>query len=220
MAEPYVYVPFLWLNQIIEKDEFGKTVYEKDDQGNIVFWKDDLGNLIIDPITNQPIPKPKLLQVGTKHSASRENHQEQGIAKSHERLDKHDNDILRLQINQELDGKAPGNSGTFVDAFDGEPNKLVRQTAKAVLTAPRAIGMTVLNVDNTDGFKPFTQATIYDGTNSEDTLITEVTASTITVQPLVNAYVKGSVIARSNVAIVDGRMSVGSWGTYSVMEVV
>ncbi|WP_153732521.1 hypothetical protein [Sporosarcina obsidiansis] len=220
MAEPYVYVPFKWLNQIIEQDELGNTIYEKDQNGNIVFWKDDLGNTIIDPITKQPIPKPKLLQVGTKHSAERENHQEQGIAKSHERLDQHDNDILRLKIQQELDGKAPGNSGTFADTFDSEPNKLVRQTACAVLTAPRSAGTTVLNVDNTDGFRPFTEVTIYDATNHEDVLITDVTESTITVQPLQHDYVKGAVIARSNAAIADGRIGAGSWGTYSMIEVV
>ncbi|PID03591.1 hypothetical protein CSV67_02815 [Sporosarcina sp. P2] len=220
MAEPYVYVPFQWLDQIVEQDELGNVIYEKDPDGKIIYLTDRFGNYILDPITNKPLPKPRLLQVGTKHSAKRENHQEQGIAKSHERLDKHANDILRLQINQELDGKAPGNSGTFVDAFDGEPNKLIRQTAKAVLTVPRSAGTTVLNVDNVDGFIKFTDVTIYDDTNSEDTLITDVTASTITVQPLVNNYVKGAVIARSNAAIKNSRMGRGAWGTYSVEEVV
>lgn len=222
MAEAYVYVPFLWLNQIVEKDEFGNTVYERDDAGNIVYWEDKLGNRIIDPVTGKPIPKPKLLEKGTKHSAGRENHQEQGIAKSHERLDNHDDKIMRIQIQMELDGRAPGNSGTFADAFNGEPNKLIRQTAFAVLTAPRAVGTTVLNVDTTDGFKAFTEVTLYDGTNSEDVLITDVTASTITVQPLVNDYVKGARIARSNARIADGQMTRGDWGTYAIeiMEVV
>lgn len=216
MIEPYIYVPFHWLDQIVELDEFGNTVYERDDHGNIVFWKDDFGNMIIDPIKKEPIPKPRLLQVGTRHSAARENYQEQGIAKAHERLNGHDSDILRLQINQELDGKAPGNGGTFSDTFDGEPNKLIRQIAKTVLTESRAAGTTVLNVDGTSGFKPFTEVTIYDDENSEDILITQITDSTITVQALQHNYKKGAVIARSNALIDHGVMSAGYWGTYVV----
>jgi len=188
----YVFVPRFWIDHIIEIDENQ--------------------NPVIDPLTG----KPKVLQEGTRHMAVFENNQEEGISKSHQRLDGHDNDIMRMKVQMELDGRAPGNSGTFADTFDGEPNKLNRQTAVAVLTAPRAAGTTVLNVDTTDGFKPFTQVTVYDGTNSEDVLITDFTASTITVQPLVNDYVKGARIARSNARISDGQMIAGNWGTYSV----
>ncbi|MEK4712228.1 hypothetical protein MKX62_05175 [Sporosarcina sp. FSL K6-5500] len=223
MAEPYEYIPFNWLDQIIESDEFGKTVYEKDENGNFVYWKDSLGDLIIDPITQLPIPKPRLLQIGTRHSAERENYQEQGIAMAHQRLDKHDKRISRIETQLEIDGRVdPDNKGTFFDNFVDAPNKVVRQTATAILTESRAAGTTVMNVGNTDGFKAFTQVTIYDGTNSEDTLITAVTASTITVQALAHDYVKGAVIARSNAAIADGQMINGSWGTYmvAVAEVV
>lgn len=216
MAEPYVYVPTRWVNEIIECDEFGNVVYEKDGQGRIVYRRDSLGNLILDPVTNEPIPMPKLLQVGTRHSAGRDNNQEMGIVKSHERLDKHDNDILRLQIQQDLDGKAPGNAGSFSDTFDGEPSKIKRETAKAVLTESRAAGNTVLNVDSAEGFKQFQEVTIYDGTNMEDTLVTAVTDSTITVQALVNSYVKGAFVARSTGSIADGQMKIGNWGTYSI----
>jgi len=218
----YVYVPTKWKDQIIEVDEFGHVVYEKDDIGKIVYWKDNLGNYVLDPVTKQPIPKPKLFQEGTRHTAPRENNQEEGISKSHQRLDSHDNDLMRMKVQMELDGRAPGNSGTFADTFDGEPNKLIRQTAVAVLTAPRSAGTSVLNVDTTDGFKPFTEVTVYDGTNSEDVLITDVTASTITVQPLDNDYVKGARVSRSNTRIADVQMTAGDWGTYSVavMEVV
>lgn len=220
LAEPYVYVPFLWLDQIVEQDESGNVIYEKDEDGKPVYLTDRFGNYILDPLTNKPLPKPRLLQTGTKHSAGRENHQEQGIAKSHERLDQHDNDILRLKIQQELDGKAPGNAGSFSDTFDGEPSRIKREMANAVLTESRAAGTSVLNVDSAAGFEAFTEVTIYDDTNSEDVLITDVTVSTITVQPLQYDYVKGAVIARSNAEIADGQMGVGSWGTYSVEEVV
>ncbi|MEK5070694.1 hypothetical protein [Sporosarcina sp. FSL K6-1508] len=222
MAEPYVYVQTKWLNDIIEIDEFGRPVPLKDGQGNIVYETDFNGITVLHPITKEPIPKYRRLQHGTGHSAARDNNQEQGILKSHQRLDGHDNDIMRMRVQLELDGRAPGNSGTFADTFDGEPNKLIRQLASAVLTAPRSAGTTVLNVDVSVGFVAFTEVTVYDGTNSEDVLITDITASTITVQPLVNDYVKGAVIAQSNAKIVDGQMVAGSWSTYgvSVMEVV
>lgn len=198
MVDQYVYPKFEWIDHILEMDENG--------------------DYVIDPLKGQP----KILQQGTYHSAFNDNNQEQGIAKSHQRLDSHDNDLMRMKVQMELDGRAPGNSGTFADTFDGEPNKLVRQIAVAVLTAPRAAGTTVLNVDTTDGFKAFTEVTIYDGTNSEDVLITDITLSTITVQPLVNDYVKGARVARSNARIADGQMVNGNWGTYAieVMEVV
>lgn len=192
MDNKYVFVPRFWIDHIIEIDENQ--------------------NPVIDPVTG----KPKVLQEGTRHMAVFENNQEEGISKSHQRLDGHDNDIMRMKVQMELDGRAPGNSGTFADTFDGEPNKLIRQTAFAVLTAPRSAGTTVLNIDTSGGLVAFTEVTIYDGTNSEDVLITDVTASTITVQPLVNDYVKGARIARSNAMIAGGQMVPGNWGTYSV----
>ncbi|WP_060210494.1 hypothetical protein [Sporosarcina koreensis] len=162
------------------------------------------------------ITNSEIIQEGTRFTAERANNIEEGVYGAYAFLLQHDRELNRLRVQMELDGRAPGNSGTFADTFDGEPNKLVRQTAKAVLTAPRSSGTTVLNVDKTDGFKAFTECTIYDGTNTEDVLITDVTASTITVQPLVNDYVKGAVISRSNAEIKDGRMGRGSWGTYDV----
>lgn len=215
MANSYVYVPRLWLDQIIELDQNDNVIYEKDDQGNVVYWKDAHGNYVLDPVTMKPIPKPKLLQEGTMHMATYENHQEQGIAKSHERLDGHDKDILRIKVQMELDGRAPGNSGAFIDTFEGEPNKLVRQSAVADITTAVTAGATVLSVDNMTDFAEFTQVTVYDGTNSEDVLITAIGADTITVQALVNDYVKGARIARSN-AKIDGQLSNGDWGTYTV----
>lgn len=219
MANQYEYVPRLWLDQIIELDENNNTVYEKDKEGNLVYWKDQHGNYVLDPITMKPIPKPKFLQEGTKHKAKYENHQEQGIAMAHQRLNGHDNRILHLEINSETEGKAPGNAGSFSDSFEGEPTRIKRETASAVITTPVAAGTTVLPVDSVTGFVAFTQVTVYDGTNSEDVLITAVGTNTITVQALTKAYVKGAVIARSTARIVDGQMVNGTWGTYSV-EVV
>jgi hypothetical protein len=205
---PYTLINFL--DHILKIDENGEFIPKRDKQGNV----------IINKITGRPELEAE--QEGTRLNARNMNHLDLWLFKAHELLEKQANEILRIKIQLELEGKAPGNSGTFADTFDGEPNKLVRQTAKAVLTAPRSAGTTVLNVDKTDGFKPFMEATIYDSANSEDVLITDVTASTITVQLLVNDYVKGAVIARSNAEIKDGRMGRGSWGTndVSLVEVV
>ena len=175
-------------------------------------WFDD----IVDPQTGYVIDE------GTYFTSNRANNMENGIESAHIWLNQHESEIQRIRVQIELDGRAPGNSGTFADTFQDTPNKLVSQTSTATLSAPRSAGTTVLNVDDTEGFKAFTQATIYDGTNGEDVLITAVTENTITVQPLTNDYVKGAVIARSNTRIVDGQMLGGTWGTYNVnlVEVV
>lgn len=223
MSKSYLYNPTDWLDQIIMLDEYGRVVYETDDAGNIVYWEDPHGNLVLDPITREPVPKPRLLQEGTRHSAARENNQEEGILKSHERLDAHDKDLLYLRVQMELDGRAPGNSGVFSDTLDDSvPNKMTRLTAMADIISAVEAGATVLPVDNTTGFFAFTEVTVYDGTNTEDVLITAIGDGTITVQALANSYVKGAGVARSTARIADGQMGNGSWGTYtvSVLEVV
>lgn len=169
-------------------------------------WEDHL----VDVITEE------VIQEGTRFTAKRMNNIEEGIYTAHDRLDKHDNSILRLMVLLDLEGRAPGNNGTFADSFNGQPNKIAPQTARTTLTAPRAAGTTVLNVENTEGFQELTEVTLYDGDSIETRLITNVTASTITVQPLQNDYTKGAMIARSNaVAGVNG-LTKGSWGTYSI----
>lgn len=157
-----------------------------------------------------------VIQEGTRFTASRANNIEEGIENAHERLDKHDNNILRLMVLMELEGRAPGNSGTFADSFNGLPNKLILQSAITTLTAPRAAGTTVLNVESTEGFQELTEVTIYDGKSMETRLITNVTASTITVQALQNDYIKGAMIARSNAETGVNGLTGGTWGTYSI----
>lgn len=126
---------------------------------------------------------------------------------------------MRLKVGAEIDGRAPGNSGSFYDAFSEEPTRMLRQTASADITQAVAIGATVLQVDNVLDFKTLTEVTIYDGTNAENTLITAIGTNTITVRALTKSYVKGSKIARSNSLITDGQMKIGSWGNYSVAVV-
>lgn len=176
--------------------------------------RDANGNVIINKITGRPELVAEV--EGTRLNAINLNHLDLGVFTAHQYIDALKRLVQRLQVQLELDGRAPGNSGSFADTFDSDPNKLVRQTASATLTAPRFVGTTVLNVDDTEGFVAYTQATIYDGTNREDVLITAITENTITVQPLVHDYLKGAKVARSNAVIQPDRMIGGSWGTYSI----
>ncbi|MFJ7971333.1 hypothetical protein [Psychrobacillus sp. NPDC096389] len=193
-----------FVDHILKVDEHGEFIPKRDKQGNV----------IINKITGRPELVPEI--EGTRLNAINMNHMDLGIYSAHELIVALQKLVLRLQLQIELDGRAPGNSGAFADTFDGTPNKLVRQTASAVLTAPRSAGTTVLNVDSTEGFVRFTQVAVYDCTNSEDVLITAVTENTITVQPLQNDYVKGAVIARSNAVVEDGRLVIGRWGNYQI----
>jgi len=124
----------------------------------------------------------------------------------------------------ELDGRVPGNSGTFADVLDGSSNKISLDKALTDIIEAVEIGGTTLKVASVDGFKPFTQVTIFDDVAKEDVVITEVDTGTIKVQALKNAYKKGAKVARSNVEIdtVNAEMGVGDWQTFSVdlVEVV
>ena len=177
---------------------------------NVPYVKTDWHDHIVD-ITNGDI-----IQEGTRFTAQRANNIEGGIYRSHDRLDRHDNEILRLRVQLELDGRVPGNSGAYFDDFIGTPNKLIRQTAGTDIITPVDAGASVLPVDSVIGFEVFAQVTVFDGSNSEVVLVTAVGSDSITVQPLVNDYVKGARIARSNARIADGQMVNGSWETYSV----
>lgn len=219
----YTYLPTLWLDEIIEIDDQGRVIYETDEQGNILYMTDDYGNIILHPITNNPIPKPKLLQIGTRHSASRENNQEDGILMAHKIIGQLINRMIRVETQLEIDGRVdPDNKGTFFDNFINAPDKLIRLLTSATLTESRSAGTTVLNVDSANGFTVGMEVTIYDGANSEDVIITSVTASTITVSPLVNSYTRGAIVTRTTADIVNGQLINGSWDTYSVsvLEVV
>jgi hypothetical protein len=132
-------------------------------------------------------------------------------------------DFNRILVQLEVDGRAPGSSGSFLDTLDGSTTRMAKQTASADIAQAVSAGATVLPVDNTTGFVAFTEVTVYDGTNSEDTIVTAVdpTNKTITVQALTNAYTKGAKVARTNAKndTVAKTLTFGEWGTYSVSVV-
>lgn len=179
-----------------------------------VEWEDDL----TDPETGE------VLEEGTIFWAEYGNNFEWGIYNAYRFMLEMSRQMERMRIQMELDGRVPGNSGTFADTLDGNTNKITLDTALTDIIEAVEIGTTILKVANIEGFTSFTQVTIFDDVASEDVIITAIGADTITVQALKNAYKKGAKVARSNVSIdtVNTEMSIGDWQTYSVelVEVV
>ncbi len=187
---------------------FKKNPYERTQ------WHDD----IKDPVTGE------IIDDGTPFMSEFANNFEWGIYNAYRFLIEMYRQMERMRVQLELDGRVPGNSGTFADVFDGSSNKISLDKALTDIIEAVEIGTTTLKVASMDGFTPFTQVTIFDDEHIEDVVITEVGTNTIKVQALKNAYKKGAKVARSNVAIdtVNAEMGVGDWQTYSVelVEVV
>lgn len=179
-----------------------------------VEWEDDL----TDPNTGE------VLEEGTIFLAEYGNNLEWGLYNAYRFLIEQARQMQRMQIQMELDGRVPGNSGTFADVLDGSSNKISLDKALTDIIEAVEIGTTTLKVASVDGFTPFSQVTIFDDEHSEDVVITVVGPDSIKVLALKNAYKKGAKVARSNVAIdtVNAEMSVGDWQTYNVelVEVV
>lgn len=193
-----------WLDHIVDPTE-----YERDSNDNV----------IMDPITNKP--KPKVIQEGTRFTAKRANHIEEGIFNAYELLIDQDREIQRLRTQMEIDGRVPSNSGAFFDSLDGSlPNKMQLLSKEVDVISPVSAGGKVLPVNDAGLFSTFTEVTIYDGTNHEANMITSVDteAKTISVQALANNYVKGARIAQSNIEMntEDRAMNISSWGTYTI----
>ncbi|MEK5528521.1 hypothetical protein MKX79_03880 [Viridibacillus sp. FSL R5-0468] len=197
-------------------------IYDIDDNDNLIPLYDEHGNPIFDKFTGAPTFK--LLQDGTRHTASRENHREKGIYALSLWLDEMENWRIRKEILDEIGGRVPIGSSTIVDTLDGFSNKMFLQNQKAVVTTAITAGTTTITVDSSEGLTTFSQVTIYDDEHSEDVLITAIEGNTITVQAVTNAYQKGAKVARSNVVVdtVNKKMDNGNWETFnvSVLEVV
>lgn len=194
-----------------------------DEKGNFIPVIDpDTGKQEIEPITGAPVWKA--LQEGTRHNEEVMNHLDENIEINRNYLISLESTIRRIQIQLELDGRVPGNSGTFADPLDGSTNKIKLDKAMTNIPLAITIGTTEFKVANVEGFTAFTQVTIYDDEHSEDVIITGVGADTIKVQALTNNYKKGAKVVRSNVVIdtTNAEMGVGDWQTFNVelVEVV
>ncbi|RDV27792.1 hypothetical protein [Lysinibacillus capsici] len=166
----------------------------------------------------------QIIQEGTRFNQKRANNIEDGIYDAYEYIIQLESTVKRLQAQLDIDGRAPGNGGSFFDAFDGTPSRMVLDKALTDIIETVEIGTTTLKVASVEGFTAFTQVTIFDDVATEDVVITEVGTNTIKVQALKNAYKKGAKLARSNVDIdyINAEMGVGDWQTFNVelVEVV
>ncbi|MEH6944772.1 hypothetical protein [Bacillus sp. JJ722] len=162
----------------------------------------------------------EIIQEGTRFNQARANNIEDGIYTAHDFIIELNNELTRLRVQLELDGRVPGNSGAFADFLDGTTNKLTLQEASADILEAVSIGATQIKVDSVVDFTQFTEVTVYDGTKHEDTLVTAVdtSAKTITVQALKNEYVKGAKVQRSSAKVdtLNKRMQIGDWSTFTV----
>jgi len=201
-----------WKDRIWKIGPDGKLIPQRDENNQIEY----------NPITGQP--KYEYLENGTRVNAKRLNHMDKGIYSAHDYIVELQATIRRMQIQMELDGRVPGNSGTFADTLDGSSNKIKLDTALTDIIEAVAIGTTTIKVASVEGFTAFTQVTIFDDVATEDVVITEVGTNAIKIQSIKYAYKKGAKVARSNVLIdtVNAEMGVGVWQTYKVelVEVV
>jgi len=195
-----------WKDRIWKIGPDGKLIPQRDENNQIKY----------NPISGQP--EYEYLENGTRVNAKRLNHMDKGIYTAHDYIIELQATIRRMQIQMELDGRVPGNSGTFADTLDGSSNKIKLDTALTDIIEAVAIGTTTLKVTSVDGFTPFTQVTIFDDVSKEDVVITEIGTNTIKAQALKNAYKKGAKVVRSNVDVdtVNAEMGVGDWQTFSV----
>lgn len=160
----------------------------------------------------------KVLEEGTVWTAEDGNRIEHGIYDAYERIIQTERENQRIRV--QLDLKERANSElVFYDTLDGEdPRKMELDRAKTVVKAAVNVGATSLEVVDATGFKELSEVTLYDGTSSEDILITAIAGNTLTVKPTKNSYTKGAFIARSNAELdtVQQRLKPGRWGTYSI----
>lgn len=193
----------------LTKNPYEMTIWEDhivliDENGNVI--KDEKGN-------------PVVLRQGTRFNAKRGNNIEKGIYDAYEMIILNKKDIQRLFVQLEIIERAPENYyGSFFDSLDGFSNRISMLKEQTEVIKAVSAGETVLQVGSTEGLVPFIQMTIYDDISNEDVLITKVNTDSIEVQPLVNSYKKGAVVARSSVEIdaVNKEMDIGKWKTYSI----
>ena len=170
------------------------------------FWEDD----IFDPVTQE------IISEGTPVLAKYLNNIENGVFNAHDFVVELQSAVKRLQVQMELDGRAPGANGTFSDTLDGTKTPL--DTTKSAIKTAVSVGATSIEVEDATGFTALSQVTVFDGTKREDVLITAIEGNVLTVQALKNGYTKGATVARSTVAIdtTDKTMETGAHIVYAV----
>ncbi|MEG0381232.1 MAG: hypothetical protein RR603_05985, partial [Kurthia sp.] len=78
--------------------------------GKLIPKIDSNGQVILNPISGQP--EYETIEDGTRVAAKRLNHMDDGIYMVHEMHVELATLVRRMQVQMELDGRVPGNSGT------------------------------------------------------------------------------------------------------------
>ena len=131
---------------------FKKNPYERTQ------WHDD----VMDPVTGE------VIEDGTPYMSEYANNFEWGIWNAYQFLNEMYRQMERMRVQMELDGRVPGNSGTFADTLDGSTNKIELDKTKTDIIEAVTAGTTILKVASVAGFSAFTQVTIFDDVASED----------------------------------------------------
>ncbi|MED1915662.1 hypothetical protein P4V64_10120 [Bacillus thuringiensis] len=163
------------------------------------------------------------IQDGTRITARRLNHIEEGIKGIDDTVIKVENRILYLHAKITTGDRTAGNSGIFVDLFDGIQDAVI--SLDKTRTTIQSISGTNVTVASVAGFSVGQEVTLASVTNQEERVITAIHASTqvITLNAAPSAsYSSNAILARSTVEIdtVAKRMRRGSIDTYSVQITV
>lgn len=144
-----------------------------------------------------------VLQEGTRFNQKRANNIEDGVYGAYNYIIDVETLVKRIQAQLEIDGRVPGNLGSYYDTFDGTATRMSLDATRTDVIASVEAGATTIPVASTEGFTPMTYATIYDANNYEHVLIAAVNAeaSTVTVQSMSNGYTKGAKLTRSTASV-------------------
>ena len=192
--------------------------------GKLIPKRDSNNQIIVNPLTGQP--EYETIEDGTRVSAGRLNHMDEGIYNNYELLVQFQRMLKKIQMQLELDGRVPGSNGNFVDTFDELPTRMTRLSAKTEVTAAVTAGNTIIPVANASQFKALQLVTIYDANSYEHVKIGAVNAEAnkLTVTGVVNDYSKGAKVARSTAGVdaVDQSLVVAPFTAFQVelVEVV
>ncbi|QDS32539.1 hypothetical protein [Brevibacillus brevis] len=163
------------------------------------------------------------IQDGTRITARRLNHIEEGIKGIDDIVIKMENRILHLHAKITTGDRTAGNNGIFVDTFDGIQDAVIALD-KTRTTIKSASG-TKVAVASIAGFAVGQEVTLASVTSQEERTIVEINPVTwiITLNSaLTGSYTTNAILARSTVEIDTAakRMRRGSIDTYSVQIVV
>lgn len=159
------------------------------------------------------------IQDGTRFTARRMNHIEEGIVGLDARVTSMINEVLYLRAKIATNDRAADNDGIFVDNFDGISDDTA--TLDTTRTAVVSTSGVVFTVQSVTGFAVGQEVSLASAATQEVAIISAIdaTAKTITFSAApANTYGPGSIVARSTVVIDTAakQMRRGGIDTYTV----